>query len=281
MFYLFYLQTAMPDLNVMYDDSDFDAGAGEFPWQAAVFDRKNRFLCGCYFTEEDTCVTTARCVDGLKPADIKIVVGIYDIAEPTKVQEVPGGNKAAQILDCEAIDRHAYFNSRSNQYDMAVLFISQTVKLNYYTLPICVDRPEGIPVSRKVVDRFDDCVATGWGQNNTYHWFDVELLSEKTCSNLVPGFDGSMQSCARPSIQFNGNVCSMIETGGGFQCRYMGDRMSRKNEIYWLKGTLSNCNDEAQLIVYNHLDMDWFEETINARRYKRSHLWREQQVCNY
>lgn len=52
----------MPDLNTQYDDSDFEAG--EFPWQGAIFDRKNNFLCGCYFTEEDTCVTTASCVEG-------------------------------------------------------------------------------------------------------------------------------------------------------------------------------------------------------------------------
>lgn len=217
----------------------------------------------------------------LKATDIKVVVGIYDINNPTKVKEVPSGNKAAQILDCEAIDRHAYFSSKTKQYDLAVLFITQTVALNYFTLPICIDRPEGIPVSRRITAQFDDCVATGWGRDPTYHWFDVQLLSENECASLVPGFDGGMQSCARPSVKLERNVCEMIETGSGFQCRYMGDRMSRKNDIYWLKGTLSECIAEKQVIVYSHLDLDWFEETINARRYHRSHLWRQEESCRF
>lgn len=209
----------------------------------------------------------------LMASDIKILVGAYDITAPTS------GNKPAQILDCEAIDRHAYFNSKTNQYDMALLFITQTVSLNYYTLPICVDRPEGIPVSRRITTPFNDCVATGWGNtNSSYHWFDVELLPQKDCSGLVKGFDANMQSCAQPVVKMPNNVCDMVESGGGFQCRYMGDRMSRKNEVYWLKGTLTRCIAETQTIVYSHLDLDWFEETINARRYHRSHLWRAETV---
>lgn len=213
----------------------------------------------------------------LTAADVKIVVGAYDIANPTKV-----GNKAAQVLDCEAIDRHAYFSAKSNQYDLAILFITQTVKLNYFTLPICIDRPEGIPVSRRVTSQFDDCVVTGWGRDATYHWFDVQLLPEKECASLVPGFDGNMQSCARPSVKSTErNICDLIESGNGFQCRYMGDRMSRKNDIYWLKGTLSQCIAEKQIVVYSHLDLDWFEETMNARRYRRSHLWRQEETCRF
>lgn len=216
-----------------------------------------------------------------KATDLKIVVGAYDLKTLTKVKEVPSGNKAAQILDCEAIDRHAYFSSKTNQYDLAVLFITQTVALNYFTLPICIDRPEGILVSRRVTTVFDDCVATGWGHNDTYHWFDVQLLPETECIKLVPGFDGSMQSCARSTVKQNENICSLIERGNGFQCRYMGDRMSRKNDIYWLKGTLSQCIAENEIIVYSHLDLDWFEETINARRYRRSHLWRQTEICRF
>lgn len=217
----------------------------------------------------------------MKATDIKIVVGAYDIDAPTKVKEVPSGNKAAQLFDCESIDRHAYFNAKTNQYNLAVLFIAETVQLNYYTLPICIDRPEGIPVSRRIKDQFDDCVATGWGHNKTYHWFDVQVLPEKDCASLVKGFDGSMQSCARPAVELSQNICDLIETGNGFQCRYMGDRMSRKNDIYWLKGTLSQCIAEKQIVVYTHLDMDWFEDTINARRYQRSHLWRKESVCQF
>lgn len=54
----------MPDKNPLppFSDNDFDAGAGEFPWQGAVLSKDNKLLCGCYFTENNTCTTTASCV---------------------------------------------------------------------------------------------------------------------------------------------------------------------------------------------------------------------------
>lgn len=57
-------RTAMPDKNTKYDETDFDAGAGEFPWQGAVLNQAGKLLCTCFFTENNTCTTTASCVKG-------------------------------------------------------------------------------------------------------------------------------------------------------------------------------------------------------------------------
>lgn len=55
----------MPDkVYKPYDSSDFEAGAGEFPWQGAVFTAAGQFLCVCYNTYNSTCTTTASCVKG-------------------------------------------------------------------------------------------------------------------------------------------------------------------------------------------------------------------------
>lgn len=244
------MQTALPDKNTQYDDSDFDSGAGEFPWQAAVLDMNGKFLCGCYFTEEDTCVTSAACVKDILPQHLKVAVGAYDASALLTVKEPPSKPKPAQILAIEHIE---------TTDKVAIIFFRDNAKLNYYTLPICVDRQRGIPF-----ESFDDCVVTGWGSNqDTYHWFDVELLSKKECSK----FTKANQSCARAHNPLNKDICSLIEHGGGLQCRYMGDRNSRKNEVYWLKGVLSSCTSD-QVLVYDHLDIDWFEMSLMNQRTK-------------
>lgn len=140
--------------------------------------------------------------------------------------------------------------------NISILFIKGTVNLNYYTLPICVDRQQGIPFYA-----YDDCVVTGWGwQNDTYHWFDVELLAKEECQRY-----GDNKSCARVHNPQNKNVCDLIEFGSGLQCRYLGDRKSRKNDIYWLKGVLRACSLE-HILVYDHLDIDWFETALMNHR---------------
>lgn len=178
------------------------------------------------------------------PSDLQVAVGIYDISAPLAVLE-RSTPKPAQIYGVEYID---------STDQIALLFIKETVKLNYYTLPICVDRQKGIPFYS-----FDDCVVTGWGSDNTYHFFDVELLSRTDCQKYGTG------SCAKPHNPAKVNVCDLVEYGGGLQCRYLGDRKSRKNDIYWLKGTLRGCNAD-QVLLYDHLDIEWFEMALMNQR---------------
>lgn len=153
-----------------------------------------------------------------------------------------------------------------------MLFIKDIIDLNYYKLPICIDRQRGIPFFE-----YDDCVVTGWGTNSsrTNHWFDIKLQSTPDCISSVPGFDPTRQSCGKLSESALVDVCSYIEAGNGFQCRYLGDRKSRDNEIYWLKGVISACLSDSQTIVYNHLNIKWFEKSLNKHRSKRiKHMMR-------
>lgn len=153
-----------------------------------------------------------------------------------------------------------------------MLFIKEIVDLNYYKLPICVDRQRGIPFFD-----YDDCVITGWGLDDyvTTHWFDVKLQSSSECGSLVPGFNPNTQSCAKLSEPGLINPCNFIEPGNGFQCRYLNDRKSHDNEIYWLKGVVHECILEKQVIVYNHLNIKWFEKSLNDHRSSRiKHMMR-------
>jgi len=257
-------RTAMPDKNTAYDETDFDAGAGEFPWQGAVLDSNNKLLCTCFFTENNTCTTTASCVRGLSPRDIRIGVGMYDIAQPLRVQEIPSGDKKAQISPCKAIAFDPEYDPASGKRDIALLHIEKEVEYNYYTLPICLDRPKAIPFFK-----YDDCVVTGWGKSdNTYHWSDVLLLTEEECEQLVPGFDRTRESCARADH----DVCALMDFGSGFQCRKTGKRNKPGDDIYWLKGVYSavnTCDPKSQIITYSRIEFrDWFDDALrNPQNY--------------
>lgn len=124
-----------------------------------MLDKDDKLLCTCFFTENNTCTTTATCVKDVKIEDIKIAVGMYDIANPLKVQEVPSGDKKAQFSPAKYIAFDPKYNPKTKKRDIAIIHIEKEPDYNYYTLPICLDRPKAIPFFK-----YDDCVVTGWGK---------------------------------------------------------------------------------------------------------------------
>lgn len=201
----------------------------------------------------------------LKAADLSLAIGAYDLDDVRLVREPNGGFKGAEIVGCEAMEV-------DKAQDIAMLFIKEIIDLSYYKLPICVDRQRGIPFHS-----YDDCVVTGWGfdSTSTNHWFDVKLQSPTECGKIISGFNASAQSCAKLSEPASLDLCGHVEPGNGFQCRYLGDRKSDDNEIYWLKGVVSQCLTDSQTIVYNHLNIKWFERSLNSHRTKRiKHMMR-------
>uniref|UniRef100_A0A336KSQ0 CSON014394 protein n=1 Tax=Culicoides sonorensis TaxID=179676 RepID=A0A336KSQ0_CULSO len=244
-------RTAMPDLVYKpYDSSDFEAGAGEFPWQGAVFTSAGQFLCGCYNTQNSTCTTTASCVKGYKPSDLIVVVGVYNIANLKAVADKPPQSSVVKHI---AFDPQ--YSSSTGKYDIAILHLVNRVKYNYYTKAICLDNYYAIPF-----ESYDDCVVTGWGNGDTVHYVDVVLLSEAECKKSVPGFDAKAMACAKP----NHEVCRLAEFGGGFHCRETGKRNKKSSDVYLLKGTYSavtSC-DSSQVITFSRIDFDWFEEAL-------------------
>lgn len=200
-----------------------------------------------------------------KPADLKIAIGLYDIAQPTKVTEVPSGDKKAQISPAKYIAIDPEWDPQTGKRDISVIHIQKEAEYNYYTLPICLDRPKAIPFFK-----YDDCVVTGFGKDNTPHWSDVLLLTEDECEELVPTFDRKRESCARAEV----DVCKLMEFGSGFQCRKTGRRDKPSDDIYWLKGVYSahnTCDPKTQVITYSRIEFkDWFDEALyNPLKYSR------------
>lgn len=100
--------------------------------------------------------------------------------------------------------------------------------------------------------------------DNTYHWADVLLLTEKECEELVPGFDRKRESCGR--VNSDKNVCELFDFGSGFQCRKIGQRNKPADDTYWLKGVYSAvnvCDPETQIITYSRIEFtQWFDDAL-------------------
>ncbi|XP_063702732.1 uncharacterized protein LOC134832585 [Culicoides brevitarsis] len=248
-------RTAMPDkVFKPYDSSDFEAGAGEFPWQGAVFTQSGQFLCSCYHTIYSTCTTTASCIKEYVASELKVAVGIYNIADPLSVFEFKKGDKNPQIYGVSVIAFDPKYNSKvTTKNDIAILQLNTKVNYNYYTKFICLDEHYAIPFFN-----YDDCVVTGWGESNTLHYIDVELLSESECKSAVPDFDPKAMSCAKP----NHDVCKLAGFGGGMHCRETGKRNKKSVDIYLLKGVYSAVDCGKNIITFSKIDFKWFNDAL-------------------
>lgn len=191
------------------------------------------------------------------PKKLQIIVGAYDLTDLDVFEPnlTPKPSQISEVLGL-SID--------PSGRDIGVIYLdvkATPIELNFHTAPICVDLPEGL----RVFD-YDNCVLTGWGQSKkTLHWFDVKLLSESECTSLVRGFNPKHQSCARADTDF----CNLVEYGNGLQCRYRGNRSDRDvRDVYWLRGVYNDavCTPGNQIVVYTHLDMDWFDKLLKKRQ---------------
>uniref|UniRef100_A0A336KV48 CSON014387 protein n=1 Tax=Culicoides sonorensis TaxID=179676 RepID=A0A336KV48_CULSO len=242
-----------------YNTTNFEAGAGEFPWHGAVFKSPNEFLCSCSFTPGSTCTTTASCVEDYQPSELKVVVGVYNKANLEAVSDQPPKSSVVKNI---AFDPQ--YSSSTGKYDIAILHLKNNIDVNNYIKEICIDERGAI-----YLENNNDCVVTGWGNgtSKTLHYVNVDLLSEAECKKSVPGFDAEAMACGRPEQE----VCRYVEFGSGLQCRDQKDRNKEPaRDHYYLKGTYSGVTscDRSQVMTFSTINVNQFNEAlVNPRKF--------------
>uniref|UniRef100_A0A1A9W2F1 Peptidase S1 domain-containing protein n=1 Tax=Glossina brevipalpis TaxID=37001 RepID=A0A1A9W2F1_9MUSC len=130
-----------------------NAAFGRWPWQISLRQwRTSTYLhkCGAALLNENWAITAAHCVDNVPPSDLLLRLGEYDLAE----EEEPYGYQERRV---QIVASHPQFDSRTFEYDLALLRFYEPVVFQPNIIPVCVpDSDENFIGQTAFV--------TGWGR---------------------------------------------------------------------------------------------------------------------
>eukprot|EP00795_Rhopilema_esculentum_P012879 gene12879-3629_t len=151
-----------------------NATKGAWPWQVGLYTKYGTLFCGGSLIAPNWVVTAAHCLEGSKPADIKIKAGDHN----TQLNE-----GTEQQVDVEKVISHPRYHvgqsadgcvyHRLNN-DVGLLKLANPVILNDNVNTVCLP-PQGqnVPVATR-------CYITGWGKikhpGDSYHLLQQTML---------------------------------------------------------------------------------------------------------
>ncbi|XP_047038564.1 uncharacterized protein LOC124643605 isoform X1 [Helicoverpa zea] len=243
---------------------DLEVDFAEIPWQAMVLLQTNRsLLCGGVITRPDVVITSASCVEGLEAKNVLIKGGEWKLG----IDEEP---LPFQIVQVKHILRHPYYKAGSYLNDVAILVLTENLRLAKNIWPIC------LPSSTDTLDAFyngaGECIVTGWGKSvlqahllgSIMHSLNVSLLNPGECEakinqdypHLLEQYNQDSCVCGQPTNPAN-NICK-VDIGSALACT-TGDNHFVLRGIYsWDSG----CQTGNQLASFYKFDLEWYEWAI-------------------
>jgi len=186
-------QDQVPDVRIHLNKSlhNFDnvAQFGAYPWMAAIlkFDKYgdqdlNVYQCGGSLIDQQVILTAAHCVDNLRAEQLKVRLGEWDTQS---TQDHP--NFYHEDYYVSKIVTHSRYYRKNVFNDIALIFLSKPVTLNYHIQTICLPRPG---------QQFEGqtCYASGWGKDNfgqEGNWqailkeIDVPVVDRSRCQETL------------------------------------------------------------------------------------------------
>ncbi|RZC40172.1 Trypsin domain containing protein [Asbolus verrucosus] len=163
-------------------ENSHEANFGEFPWMVAILNSSKEtdsiLICGGSLISPVVVLTAAHCVRDLKPQEIKIRAGEWNI-------QTINEKISHQEKEVSKIIVHKY-HLRSTLYnDIALLILNSSLSKVENIGSIC------LPSSREDYDP-TDCFVTGWGNVHGQEYFSnilkkipLSLVSNNDCQNAL------------------------------------------------------------------------------------------------
>uniref|UniRef100_A0A3B1IVH1 Transmembrane serine protease 13b n=2 Tax=Astyanax mexicanus TaxID=7994 RepID=A0A3B1IVH1_ASTMX len=179
------------------------AGLGQWPWQASLHFMGSH-TCGGSLVAQDFILTAAHCfpkdsASWQLPSNWRVYLGVES------QYNLPSPNTVAQII------LHEKYNSQTNDYDIALLKLSQPVTLSSTVQPVC------LPMFDKTVIADTQCWTSGFGSMTE----GAALGSSRLMEVAVDIIDSSV--CNSADV-YNGQItenmlCAGDLSGGRDSCQ--------------------------------------------------------------
>nr|XP_023020675.1 mediator of DNA damage checkpoint protein 1-like [Leptinotarsa decemlineata] len=249
-----------------------DANFAEYPWQAMILRDSNRsLLCGGAIIGRDAVLTAAHCVEGLQTSDVLIKGGEWKLG----IDEEP---LPFQIVKVAAIIRHPDYKFGSYQNDMAVLKLTEKLRVTKNVGTICLPEPNTVSTA--------NCKVTGWGKRilqlhakgAIMHHIDVKIMDPQQCQQtLSERFQDSVQHYSSNTLCGYSDIdqCK-VDYGSALACANDQGQYSLSGIFSWDTG----CKQEGQIGGYVAPDVEWIQRTLTKSLKELRKLDREYLLSN-
>lgn len=195
-----------------YIVNGFEAVEHEFPFMAALMNRRRQF-CGGSLIDEKHILTAAHCVAHLSKNDVqhlRVRLGDHNIKD---------NDNTSIEKRVKRVIRHIGFSSKTLHNDVAILTMEDAVEYNRNIQPICLAHGTSQYVNQRVTVAGWGTLTEGGRQPDELMKVDVDVWTNDKCkvsygSNAPGGITSHMLCASRPQR----DSCSGDSGGPLFSC---------------------------------------------------------------
>ncbi|NP_001081896.1 ovochymase-2 precursor [Xenopus laevis] len=226
-----------------------------WPWHTSL-QYAGEHVCDGAIIAENWILTTASCVLNRKFNDVWLVdPGIHDLLRP-------GHNQKGLV---KQIIPHPSFSSQTNDFDIALVELDESLQFNSDIFPIC------LPGKTSELAPASLCVVSGWSlrgkeaeKSTKLQQREVPILTDDACSAHYiqnPGGITDRMLCAGIGTGQDNDSCSE-QSGSPLVC------LLEKKGIYTIFGIASwgvNCKENSKPGIYTKVSpfIDWIRQIMS------------------
>jgi len=137
----------------LVNDTDNEAGFGEFPWTVALLHASNfTYFCSGSLIHPRVVLTALHCLQSHTPPTFVVRAGEWD--SQTTRERLPFQERAV-----ERILTHPLFNIRNVAYDFALVILNDAFTIDQHINIVC------LPPKEEVTPHNTICYSNGWGKD--------------------------------------------------------------------------------------------------------------------